>query len=145
MTQEYYELGPDPFTFAAAVVMLLIVAACGCAHNAGSLRLSTNALKAKQQILKQVPLGTSVDVAEQKMRKLGFLCQTRERGQFGDQITSWGERGEYRAYKDTDYLACSQERVIPGFSHHQWVIALVHDEHGAITNVLAQVWNRDYP
>jgi len=124
-------------------LVVLTLALNGCC-NSSTMRLSTNPLKAKRQVLKEVPIGTPLKIAEEEMRSLGFHCEIRKAGEFGDQITARGERGEYRRYQNIDYLACTKERVITGIYHRAWVIALVYDKEQVVTNVLIQVWNRYY-
>jgi hypothetical protein len=126
-------------------LMAVALTLCGCVHNVAAMRLSANPLKVKEQIRRQVPFGTPLNVAEEKMRHLGFDCEFRRRGEFGDQITASGERGEYRRYKDIDYLVCVQQLVIPCILHRMWVIGLVCDENQRVTNILVQVWNHNYP
>src|SRR4026208_1272898 len=75
-------------------LMVLTLALSGCV-NSSAMRLSTNPLKARSQILKEVPIGTPVKIAQEKMNELGFRCEIRKAAQFGDQITARGERGEY--------------------------------------------------
>ena len=121
----------------------MTLALSGCIISNG-MRLSTNPLEVKSQLLKEVPIGTPLKIAQEKMRDLGFRSQIRKAAQFGDQITDRGERGEYQRYENINYLACRKERVITGVSHRAWDIAVVFDKDEIVTNVLVQVWNLNY-
>ena len=78
-------------------------------------------------------------VARQKMEALGFTCTLRK-GDFGDQITAKGATGDYVCYSDVNYLACAKEGNIHLVRSRLWVVALVYDQSGVVTNVLVQIW-----
>ncbi len=125
-----------------------VLTACflaGCAHGSGSIRLSNNPLKVKEEALKEIPLGTPLKVAEEKMAKLGFKCEKYKGVEFGDQITPRGQRGEYKRYQNVDVVACSKTKVVPLVSDRTWVIGLVYNSEKVVTNVLVQVWSISVP
>ena len=107
--------------------------------------LSSNPLKAKAQIQKIIPLGTSVKVAEDKMQEIGFKCEDRRGESFEADISTKGEIGKTRLYKNIDFLVCYKEWVyLPLFYDYMWDIAFVYNKDHIITDVLVSVGDNSF-
>jgi hypothetical protein len=121
------------------VTLLLI----GCVHKVSALKFSRNPLKLKNQILKEIPVGTPVDVAERKMKQMRFHCESRK-GSFADQISNRGEAGPYQFYNNIEYMVCSQQRSVFCHSGRIYIVGLPYDQNRVVTNVFVQNYNHNY-
>ncbi len=127
----------------AVSFLVLSMLLTACVQNVGAFRFSSNPLKLKNQILKEIPVGTPVDLAERKMKQMRFHSETRK-GSFGDQISSRGEAGPYQFYNDIEYLVCSRQPSVFCHSGRIFIVGLPYDENRVVTNVFVQNYNHNY-
>ena len=108
----------------------VLIFSCGCA-------LSGRPNVARTQILKQVPLGTSIADATNKLSEVGFRCTLPLRGAvFYDMAVT-----PRFTHTDATVMFCDRTRTMY-FGQRRWIIGLPYDERGSVTNVFVQVWDR---
>lgn len=125
------------------LLMALWILSTGCEQRDG-FRLSSDPLKARQQLLERIPVGTPLATAKERMERFGFKCELLQSEEFAAQTTRLGEQGQYIKYRDINYLCCTKERPVFPFGDRVWVVALVIGQGGLITNILIQVWTYNY-
>jgi hypothetical protein len=114
-----------------APIFALLLVVCGCSTFSG--RPAT----AREQILRQIPLGTQVDEATNRLARAGFKCGPHDRnGVFYDMAVT--PRFTH-TNATTMFCTRSQQQF---FKHRRWTVGLPYDEHRTVTNVFVQVWDR---
>lgn len=82
----------------------------------------------EQEILKVIPLGTSITEAKKIMEKNGFICELVENGAFSDIRHDSNTPGRIRQkiYKNIDFLYCD---ISKGFVvARRWQASLVYED-----------------
>jgi hypothetical protein len=105
----------------AVFLMLLVVAAPGCAGARSATREIDKPERMVEAVISGVPIGTTVDEAQRFMEGEGFQCRREANTKFLD-------RG------GLDYLYCN--RYEGGIVKRRWQVAVVH-RGGKVVEVLA--------
>jgi hypothetical protein len=109
------------------LLFLLTLLWSGCVS-----RFSTEPNEAKQQILKEVPLGTPLHVAKERMEQMHFWCffhRTPEQPvPFGVKATG----------PLIDCLTCSEEQSV-FFGRKRWTVEMRFDTNQFVTNMVVHV------
>jgi hypothetical protein len=114
----------------AALSASFLIFLCGCT-------LSGRPHVARSQILRQVPIGTSIDDATNRLTHAGFRCAPPLRGSvFYDMAVT-----PRFTHTNATVMFCDRTRTMY-FGHRRWVIGLPYDERGSVTNIFVQVWDR---
>jgi hypothetical protein len=115
--------------FAPIFALLLVV--CGCS------RFSGGPAAARAQILRQIPLGTPIDAATNRLTRAGFKCGPHEPGTvFYDMAVT-----PQSTHTNATLMFCTRAQQ-QFLKHRQWTVGLPYDEHRTVTNVFVQVWDR---
>jgi len=121
------------YVFVSKVTVLAFLALfwSGCS-NVRAFRFSTDPDKAKRQLLREVPLGTPLQVARQKLEQRGFWCQILRRSSGRPEDVA-SER------KDPliDCLTCSQGGSL--VVTRRWIVNMKFDSTQLITNMMVDV------
>lgn len=93
----------------------------------------------EREILRIVPIDSSIDRAKQIMEKNGFNCQFTENGTFArmriDKNAPSGTR--HQVYENVDYLYCANSK---GFLvQRRWQVAIFHTEK-YVKSVAVSTW-----
>jgi hypothetical protein len=106
------------------IIGLCILATCmSCNLFKKDLALSSDNNRARQTILQEVPIGSSIDYASKVMHMYGIECSRTESDSF-------------REYRNIDFLYCSKQAIqFPLVCDSVWQIAIVHTN-GIVSDVL---------
>lgn len=97
-----------------AVGLYTLTACIGCTFDEKNFVLPSNSNKARQIILKKIPIGTSLGRASEIVQNYGLECTMKQSQLFGD-------------YKNIDFLYCRKQAVqFPFVCDSVWQIAIVH-------------------
>ena len=97
--------------------------------------MSGRPTKARAQILRQIPLGTQIDEATNRLARSGFKC-SQHHGVFYDMAAT-----PPLTHTNGTMMFCTRAQQ-QFFNHRRWSVGLPYDEHRRITNVFVQVWDR---
>ncbi len=92
-----------------------------CSHGMGRISLSPDNTKVKEEILKQVPLGSSMEHAQKIMLEDGFQCTMMLNERFIEQENHFTKA----THEGIDYLYCDKEKGKSFFCSQRWQIAIV--------------------
>src|SRR5712671_6520797 len=101
------------------VGVLLVIALCFILTACTGIRLfglSSNQQRLRGQILSLVPLGTTINLAEKRMRRNGFTCKTVHLIAFRDYTAP----GQFNTFSNLDCLECRGRRIVPLISDRNW-------------------------
>jgi hypothetical protein len=93
--------------------------------NDGQMQMHNNAKDMKQEILKSIPIGSSLTNAQKLMDANGFRCSKQEQGNFLELDTENMDYGIL--HNNIKYLYCDKELSAESFCSRRWQIALVFD------------------
>ena len=116
LDQKKRGLGLLAFVFAASVLM--------CQAGEKKMTMHKNAKAMKQEIAKQIPIGSNIKDAKRIMEANGFKCKLEEQGSFAEM----GKDERFvRRHDNVDFLYCDKEKG--GFiCSRRWQIAIVHKD-----------------
>jgi hypothetical protein len=104
------------------------------------VKLYNSETKMKAEVLKRIPIGSSIERAQIVMQKSGFECEIIWNRSFGDYDEQGNPTPPPRALpqiegKRVDFLYCDKEKAaFPYIFTRRWQIAIVH-KNGAVTEV----------
>jgi hypothetical protein len=104
--------------------------------NDGQMQMHNNAKDMKQELLKSIPIGSSLTDAQKLMDANGFRCSKQEQGSFLELDTENMESGIL--HNNIKYLYCDKELSAESFCSRRWQIALVFDGN-AVSDIIVSI------
>src|SRR5262245_45467332 len=112
-------------------IMLLLVSCSACRSDENKIKMYKNPEDMKQEILKHIPIGSSIKDAQRVMEANGFKCEMS----YGSFVEMYeGERFPRAKHDNTPHLYCDKEVNSEIFSLRRWQIAIVHKD-GVVSDV----------
>jgi hypothetical protein len=108
-------------TLAAIVLLLPLILQGG----RKTILMHSSARASKREILRVVPIGTSIASVKEIMERNGFTCGMKQNANFTEEDLREGElvQTEHRAL---DYLYCEKEQMVQMLVVRRWQVALVN-------------------
>lgn len=122
--------------FKMLMVIVLAMPLLGSVEEPKKVRLHNNVKRMKAEVLKRIPVGSSVEHAKAVMGKSGFVCEMMCKESFAD-YDEWGNRTTRKG----DFLHCDKEkRAFPYifFISRRWQIVMIY-ENRVVTRVLVSI------
>lgn len=113
------------------ILIFLLTFALICQAEERKIRLVKSAKDTKQGILKKIPIGSSIEEAQNIMEANGFICKKKEGGAFSEQDND----GKATIHKGIDYLYCDKEMPESPYCVRRWQVAIV-DSNGVVSDIL---------
>lgn len=110
------------------LVMCLVFQTFGCLAMTPKFKFHEEPDLMEQEIMRVIPLGSSISEAKKIMEGNGFKCEYVEKGSFVRERDDSNAPGRVRqtSYEGIDYLYCDQSR---GFIvSRRWQAAIVHED-----------------
>ena len=119
----------------AISIILIITSLAFCQDQQDKMKLYKNPKDMKQEIIKYIPIGSSIKDAQRIMEANGFKCELKH-GSFT--VVNAGEPGPGVVYHNMDYLYCDKEVNSEIFSLRRWQISIVHKD-GVVSDVFMSI------
>ena len=119
-------------------VFILVTPLCSSHAETKKVRLHNNPAAMKNEVLKKIPIGSSIEHAKEVMEKSGFKCEMKWNGSFA----YYDDKGNQQATRNgEDYLYCDKEKSAFPFillQTRRWQIAIVH-KNGVVTEAVVAI------
>ncbi len=116
------------------MVLVLAMPLLGSAAELKKVTLHNNVKRMKAEVLKRIPVGSSIEHAKAVMEKSGFICEMR----WNEFFAEYDEQGIQTTRKG-DFLYCDKEKAtFPWICTTRWQIAIVH-KNRVVTEALVSI------
>ena len=96
----------------------------------------------KAEVLKHVPIGTSIHDAKQVMEENGFRCTMYNNAIFtekGDEPKNDPEGKKDILHYNADFLSCRKEGTPFQYVYREWAVTIVH-KNDVVSDIFANTW-----
>ena len=98
-----------------------------------------DAKSTKEEILKKVPIGSSIQDAKRIMEENGFKCKMYTNATFyEDQENDPEGKGEI-VHENTDHLLCHKEGASFLYVYREWSVVIVH-KNNVVSDIFVKTW-----
>jgi hypothetical protein len=122
-------------------VLLSFVLLSGCSRDPERIKLEGEPGAIKAEILKLMPVGSSVAEAEKVMEADDFGCRMKLNGKFSESLSVSPQ--EFRLHEGKDFLYCTKtvrdEKWSLWSLEREWAIAIVQRD-GVVEDVFVATW-----
>lgn len=98
------------------------------------MKMHKNEKAMKQEIAKQIPIGSTIEDARRIMEANGFKCEMRERESLADK----DQDGRIVTHRYLDFLSCGKEKPTWWLTERRWQVLLVH-EGGIVSEIVVAI------
>ena len=114
------------------VTALILVVPLFSAHaETKKVKLHNNVEAMKQEVLKRIPIGSSMEYTQEVMKKSGFKCQLMWNESFASD-------GAGKIPRKGDLLYCDKEKSAFLVFDRRWQIAIVH-KNGVVSEMFVSI------
>lgn len=107
------------------MILILAMPPLGSADRT-NVRPHNNVKRMKAEVLKRIPIESSIERAKEVMEKSGFDCEMM----WNESFAEYDDEGNWRPSRSgEDFLHCDREKtVFPWICSRRWQIAIVHKD-----------------
>lgn len=98
------------------------------------IKMHSNVKAMKEEVLKRVPIGSSIEYAKDVMEKNGFKCKMMWNESFADH----DDKGNNITRKGMDFLYCDKEKMVFPLILRRWQIVIIHQK-GIVSEVVPAI------
>jgi hypothetical protein len=112
----------DHAVWKVALILFIFLIQMSCMKQVERINLSSDIRRTKEEIIKLIPVGSSIKSAQEVMQKNGFNCQMMLNRPFAEM----DESGTNNIYRKIDFLYCDRQ----GFGivcRPRWQVAIVQN------------------
>jgi hypothetical protein len=105
----------------------------------GNIRMHDDAKSMKEEVLKKVPIGSSIPDAKRIIEENGFSCEMYKNGSFTEMQENDPE-GKRNIYHDNaDFLFCGKEGKPFQYVFREWRVIMVH-KNEVVSDIFVNTW-----
>lgn len=116
------------------LVLFLAVSLVVCHAAQKRMKMHNNEKAMKQEIAKQISIGSTIEDARRIMEANGFKCELMERASFADK----DHDGRIVSRRNLDFLWCDKEKGTWFFCDRRWQVVIVH-ERGIVNEIVVAI------
>src|SRR6266404_5423637 len=98
------------------------------------MKMHNNVNAMKEEVLKRIPIGSSIEYAKAVMKKNGFKCEMM----WNDSFAGEDDKGNRVTREGMDFLYCDKEKMAFPLILRRWQIAIIH-KNGVVSEVSVSI------